>query len=169
MKSRFQIAGHPIHAMLVGFPIALYTTALLCDVLYIAFQDAFWFSVAFWAIVFGLVTHLGAAGTGVPDFLAIMRAGQSQEEARRAAASHLVFGLGLLVVQGLNLAVRNGGEVPASGSIALPLVVNCIAVVVLGAQSWYGGELVYRHFVGVDVPERIEAPPAGRHKGKKHS
>ncbi len=38
MKSRLQIAGHPIHAMVVGYPIALYTSARLCDLLYLAFQ-----------------------------------------------------------------------------------------------------------------------------------
>ncbi len=168
MKSRLQIAGHPIHAMVVGYPIALYTSALLCDLLYLAFQEAFWFRVAFWAIVFGVVTHLGAAATGLPDFLAVMRAGPAQKGARRAATSHLVFGLGLLVVQGLNLGVRNVGQVPASGSIGLPVVVNVIAVAVLGVQGWYGGELVYRHLIGVDVPEPGEGGTPGRHKGKKH-
>ena len=168
MKSRLQIAGHPIHAMVVGYPIALYTSALVCDVLYVALQDAFWFQVAFWAIVFGLVTHLVAAATGLPDFLAVMRAGQAQRDARRPAASHLVFGLGLIVVQGLNLTVRNGGHIPASGSIGLPVVVNVIAVAVVAVQGWYGGELVYRHLIGVDHPEPGEDGTSGRHKGKKH-
>ncbi len=168
MKSRLQIAGHPLHAMVVGFPIALYTSALVCDVLYVALQDAFWFRVAFWAIVFGLVTHLAAAVTGFPDFLAVMRAGPAQKDARHAAASHLVFGLGLLVVQGLNLGVRNVGNVPASGSIGLPVVVNVIAVAVLAVQGWYGGELVYRHLIGVDLPEPGDSGTPGKHKGKKH-
>jgi uncharacterized membrane protein len=168
MKSRLQIAGHPIHAMVVAYPIALYTAALLCDVLYIMFEESFWFRMAFWAIVFGLVTHLAAAVTGLPDFVAVVRAGQAQKDARRAAASHLVFGLGLFVIQGLNLAVRNGGVVPATGSIGLPLVANLIAVGIVGIQGWYGGELVYRHLIGVDVPEPGEGPPHARHKGKKH-
>lgn len=166
MKSRLHIGGHPIHAMVVGYPVALYTAALVCDLLYLAFQDAFWFRMAFWAVVFGLVTHVAAAATGLPDFLAVMRAGPSQKEARRAAASHLVFGVGLLIVQGLNLGVRNLGAVPATGSIGLPLAVNVIAVAVLGIQAWYGGELVYRHLVGVALPETPET--AGKAKGKKH-
>ncbi len=167
MKSRLQIAGHPIHAMVVGYPIALYTSALLCDVLYLALGDAFWFRVAFWAIVFGVVTHLAAAATGLPDFLAVARGGPDQKEARRAATSHLVFGLGLLVVQGLNLGVRNVGVLPTTGSIGLPVAVNVIAVAVLGIQGWYGGELVYRHRVGVPVPDSAESQ--GKHqKGKKH-
>lgn len=161
MKSRLQFAGHPIHAMVVSFPIGLYTTALVCDVLYLALHQAFWFRMAYWAIVFGLVTHVGAAATGLPDFLAVMR---EQKEARRAATSHLVFGIGLLVVQGLNLAVRNGGELPAGGSITMPLIANLIGATMVGVQGWYGGELVYRHFIGVELPE----PTDEKHKGKKH-
>ena len=166
MKSRLQIAGHPIHAMVVGYPIALYTSALLCDVLYLVLGDAFWFRVAFWALVFGVVTHLAAAVTGLPDFLVVARGGPDQKEARRAT-SHLIFGLGLLVVQGLNLGVRNVGVIPTTGSVGLPVAVNVIAVAVLGIQGWYGGELVYRHRVGVPVPETAESQ-GKHHKGKKH-
>ncbi|MBI4400579.1 MAG: DUF2231 domain-containing protein [Nitrospirae bacterium] len=165
MKSRLQFGGHPIHAMVVGFPIGLYTTALVCDGLYLVFHDPFWFRMAFWAIAFGLVTHLGAAATGLPDFLAIMR---EKTEARRPATSHLVFGVGLLVVQGLNLAVRNWGEAPAGGSIAMPVIVNVIGATLVGVQGWYGGELVYRHLIGVELPEPGEDGPHGKHKGKKH-
>jgi uncharacterized membrane protein len=161
MKSRLQFAGHPIHAMVVSFPIGLYSTALVCDLLYLALHEAFWFRMAFWAIVFGLITHVGAAATGVPDFLAVMR---EQKEARRAATSHLVFGVGLLVVQGLNLAVRNGGDLPAGGSITMPLIANLIGATMVGIQGWYGGELVYRHLIGVDLPE----PADEGYKGKKH-
>lgn len=163
MKSRLQFAGHPIHAMVVGFPIGLYTTSLVCDGLYLLLHEAFWFRMAFWAIVFGLVTHVGAAATGLPDFLAVMR---EQKDARRPATSHLVFGIGLLVVQGLNVALRNGGEIPAGGSVAMPVIVNVIGAALTGVQGWYGGELVYRHFVGVELPESTTTP--GKHKDKKH-
>ncbi|MEK6525779.1 MAG: DUF2231 domain-containing protein [Nitrospirota bacterium] len=163
MKGRLQFAGHPIHAMVVSFPIGLYTSALVCDGLYLMLHEAFWFRMAYWAIVFGLVTHVGAAATGLPDFLAVMR---EQKDARRPATSHLVFGIGLLVVQGLNLAVRNWGEIPAGGSVAMPVIVNVIGAALSGVQGWYGGELVYRHFVGVELPESTTTP--GKHKDKKH-
>ncbi|WP_447975108.1 DUF2231 domain-containing protein [Nitrospira sp. Kam-Ns4a] len=163
MKSRLQVAGHPLHAMVVGFPIGLYTTALLCDVLFVLLKEPFWFRMAFWAIVFGVVTHVAAAGTGLPDFLAVMK---EHKEARRAASSHLVFGIGLLVVQALNLGLRNGGEAPAGGSAGMPLIVNLIAAALVGVQGWYGGELVYRYFIGVDVPDPASAPPGGKHKAK---
>lgn len=171
MKSRLQFAGHPIHAMVVAFPIGLYSTALVCDLLYALLGDAFWFRMAFWAIAFGLVTHVTAAATGLPDFLAIMRErheGQEWKNTQRAATSHLVFGVSLLVVQGLNLAVRNGGEAPAGGAIGMPLMVNLIGAALVGIQGWYGGELVYRHLIGIDLPESAGDSAHGKHKGKKH-
>jgi uncharacterized membrane protein len=165
MKSRLQFAGHPIHVMVVGFPIGLYTSALVCDGLYLMLHDAFWFRMAYWAIVFGLVTHVTAAATGLPDFLAVMR---EQKEARRPATSHLVFGVGLLVVQGLNLAVRNGGDIPVGGSVVMPVLVDVIGATLTGVQGWYGGELVYRYFVGVELPDPTGDGLHGKHKGKKH-
>jgi len=164
MKSRLTIAGHPLHPMVVAFPIALYSTALICDVLYLMMQEAFWFKMAFWTIAFGVITHVGAAATGLPDFLAVMR---ERTEARRPATSHLVFGISLLVIQGLNLALRNGGEVPAGISMTLPFLVNVVAAGLLGVQGWYGGELVYRHLVGVDLPDQKVDNVHGK-KGKKH-
>ncbi len=147
MKSRLQIAGHPIHAMVVGLPIGLYTAALLCDFGYLVVSDPFWFRMAFWAILFGLFFHLMAAVTGMPDYLAVVK---TKTDARRVAHSHLVFGVSLLIIQILNLAGRNGGSLPVDGSIAMPLVVNLIAVSVLGLQGWFGVELVYRHKVGIE-------------------
>ena len=158
MKSRLQFAGHPIHAMVVGFPIGLYSSAVVCDGLYVLLSDPFWFRMAYWMLAFGLVSHLGAAATGLPDFFAIMK---ERVEARRPAQTHLVFGIGLLIVQGLNLAVRNGGELPHGGSVAFPVIINLIGASLTGVQGWYGGELVYRHHIGIELP----APtPPDQHK-----
>jgi uncharacterized membrane protein len=123
-------------------------------------RDAFWFRVAFWAIAFGLVTHLGAIATGLPDFLAILR---ERSDAKRTALSHLVFGVSLLVVQGLNLGLRHGGDLPETG-VAMPVIMNLIAAAVTGVQGWYGGELVYRYHIGIDT----EPVPGNATRGKKH-
>jgi uncharacterized membrane protein len=150
MKSRLQLAGHPIHAMIVGFPMGLYSVALVTDGLYLLLGDAFWFQTTFWMVAFGLVSHLGAAVSGVPDYLALRR-DPAEAASRRPALAHLVLGLGLLVVQLLNLALRNLGNVP-DGSVALPVLTNLVAVSLTGLQGWYGGELVYRHHIGIERP-----------------
>src|SRR5436309_15110077 len=151
MKSRLQFAGHPLHVVVLGCPIGLCTSSLVCDGLYLLLHEAFWFRMAYWAIVFGLVTHLSAIATGLPDFLAVMR-DPEQKDARRPATSHLVFGIGLLVVQGLNLAVRNGGDIPVGGSVVMPVLVNVIGATLTGVPGWYSGQLVYRSFMGLEMP-----------------
>lgn len=165
MKSRMQLAGHPIHAMVVAFPIGLYGIALVWDILYLATGSDFWFRSAFWTIVFGLLTHLMAIATGLPDYLAIRR---EQRSAQSAANSHVIFGVTLLVVQGLNVGIRNAGVPMGSGTSVMPLIVNLIAVAVLGIQGWYGGELVYRHRIGIEVPDTPAGGPIS-HKGKKRA
>jgi uncharacterized membrane protein len=163
MKSRLTFAGHPLHPMVVGFPIALYVTGFVCDVLFALLHDVFWANMAFWSIVFGVITNLGAAATGLPDFLAILH---ERSDARRVANSHLVFGISLLIVQSLNAAIHAAGDPSSGRSAALALIVDVIALGLVGIQGWYGGELVYRYRIGVAEPEN--PAPGGIGKHKKH-
>src|SRR5207253_10355384 len=91
MKSRLQIAGHPVHVMTVGVPIGLYTAAFVADPVYDLVHDAFWYRMAFWCIALGLLGNLGAVLTGLRDFFAIKK---EVPTAWNAAASHLVLVLG---------------------------------------------------------------------------
>jgi len=159
MKSRLTFAGHPLHPMVVGFPIALYVTGFVCDVLYVMLRDVFWANMAYWSIVFGVLTNLGAALTGLPDFLAILH---ERSDARRVANSHLVFGVSLVVVQSLNAVIHAAGDVASGHSSALSLIVDVIALGLVGIQGWYGGELVFRYRIGVAEPEVLN--PSGKHK-----
>jgi uncharacterized membrane protein len=163
MKSRLQFAGHPLHPMVVAFPIALYVTGFICDVLFALLHDPFWASMAFWSLVFGVIGNLGAAVTGLPDYLAILR---ERSDARRVANSHLVFGVSLVVVQSLNAVIHAAGDASSGRSTALSLIVDVIALGLLGLQGWYGGELVYRYRIGVAEPE--VTAPLGTGKHKKH-
>ncbi len=104
MKSRLQIAGHPIHVMTVGVPIGLYTAAFVADALYVLVHDAFWYRMAFWCIALGLLGNLGAVLTGLPDFFAIKK---DVPTAWNAATTHLVIGLGLVLLYVINFALHN--------------------------------------------------------------
>jgi len=152
MKSRLQIAGHPIHAMMVGFPMGLYSAAVVGDALYLLLGDAFWFRMTFWMIAFGVVAHLGAAASGVPDYLAL-RKDPARQAAHRPAHAHVFLGVLLLVVQLANLALRGGGSPPVEGSVLVPVLINLFAASLTGLQGWFGGELVFRHKIGVELPE----------------
>ena len=147
MKSHFQIAGHPIHVMTVGVPIGLYTAAFVADAVYVLAHDAFWFRMAFWCIAFGLLGNLGAVLTGLPDFFAIKK---EVPPAWNAATTHLVIGLGLVLLYAINFALHNWGDPLAGGNSILPFILSLVGAGLLGLQGWYGGELVFRHKVGVE-------------------
>lgn len=162
MKSHFQIAGHPIHVMTVGLPIGLYTAALVADAAFVFTKDGFWFRMAFWCIALGLLGNMGAVVTGIPDFRAIKKEAPG---AWNAATTHLAVGLGLLVLYGINLGMHNWGEPLPGGDTILPMILSLVGVSLLGLQGWFGGELVFRHKVGVEEPP-LEGPHEGRPKRK---
>jgi uncharacterized membrane protein len=157
MKSRLQIAGHPVHVMTVGLPIGLYTAAFLADAAYVFTKDPFWFRMAFWCIAFGMLGNLVAILTGLPDFLALKK---EVPPAWNAATTHLVVGVGLLVLFGIDFALHNWGEPLPGGDTILPLLLSLGGASLLGLQGWYGGELVFRHKVGVE-----ESQPGGVQEG----
>jgi uncharacterized membrane protein len=137
------IKGHPIHPMAVVFPIASLVGAFVSDLVYLLTNDIFWTRASFWLIMVGLITGIGAAIFGLTDFLLNSRI-------RRLRVAWFHLGLNLLVVflAALNLILRNQNEVDA----LLPwgLALSFVTVVLLTISGWYGGEMVYRHKVGID-------------------
>src|SRR3954447_14845031 len=95
------IGGHPIHPMLVPFPIAFLVGALLTDIVFLRTGDAFWARGSFWLLSAGIVTGAAAAIFGLIDFLSIPRA-------RSLAAAWMHFlGNGLAIVLAIwNVAHR---------------------------------------------------------------
>jgi uncharacterized membrane protein len=157
MKSRLQIAGHPVHVMTVGVPIGLYTAAFVADAVYVLVHDAFWYRMAFWCIALGLLGNLGAVVTGLPDFFAIRK---EVPPAWSAATTHLVIGLGLVLLYAINFVLHNWGDPLIGGDSILPFILSLVGAGLLGLQGWYGGELVFRHKVGVE-----ETDVGGMHEG----
>jgi uncharacterized membrane protein len=165
MESRAKVLGHPIHPMLVVFPLGLLIAAVVFDVVFFVTADPTFARVAFWNIAFGIAGGLLAAVFGLWDFLAI-------PAGTRAKAIGLWHGAGNVVVVLLfaaSFVLRFGtpDHVPGGGAFVLAL-----AGLALGAVSgWLGGELVDRLGVGVDPGANLDAPsslsgaPAGATAG----
>jgi uncharacterized membrane protein len=58
------LGGHPLHPMLVGFPITLFIGAFVTDVVYLATSGAFWAQSSFWLLAAGVAMGLLAAIPG---------------------------------------------------------------------------------------------------------
>jgi uncharacterized membrane protein len=141
-KSTIQIAGHPVHAMLVPFVIAFYVAAFLADMGFAVTQDPFWARGAFWLIGAGIVASAFAATAGVLDFLF-----EPAIRELRAAWWHFAGNVLMSLISIVDWILRYAiGAEPGSHSY-WPLTL--VVVLLLVFNAWKGGELVYRHHVGV--------------------
>src|SRR5215510_6817733 len=92
MDSRAKLLGHPIHQILIVFPLGLLATAAIFDAIYLATDNRQWTEVAYWMIGAGIIGGLIAAVFGLIDWLAI----PSNTRAKAIGALHGI--LNVLVV-----------------------------------------------------------------------
>lgn len=152
MESRAKALGHPIHPMLIVFPLGLLGTAVIFDVLYLVTDRSGFTVAAAYAIAAGVLGGLVAGVFGLIDWLAI----PGGSRAKRIGSLH---GMGNVVVLALFAAswlLRAGAEGWDPGVLAL--VCGFVGVALASITGWLGGELVDRLGVGVDEDANIDAP-----------
>jgi uncharacterized membrane protein len=155
MESRAKLLGHPIHQMLIVFPLGLLAMAVIFDIVAIIRSDGYWSEIAFWMIAPGVITGLLAAPFGFIDWLSI----PSGTRAKRIGAIH--GGGNVLVVLLFAtswLLRRDLPSAPTELSLALSFAAGGLALV----TGWLGGELVDRLAVGVDDGAHPDAPSSLR-------
>jgi uncharacterized membrane protein len=151
MESRVKLLGHPVHPMLIVFPLGLLATAVAFDIVALAQNDQAWFRISFWMIAAGIVGGLLAAVFGLIDWMAIPRNTRAKRIGLYHGGSNVLVVL-LFIVSWL---MRQGNEeIPTSGALALSFIAVLIALV----GGWLGGELVDRLGVGVDSGAHLNAP-----------
>lgn len=143
VTSTVAIAGHPIHPLLVTFPIGFLVGALGSDLGYWLTGDMFWARASVWLIGAGFISGLIAALTGMLDFLKIDRVRR-----RRAGWAHMVGNVAALVLTLVNWVLRLNNGIEAA---VLPtgLIISFVVATLIGITGWYGAELVYRHKIAV--------------------
>jgi uncharacterized membrane protein len=157
MESRAKLFGHPIHQMLIVFPLGLLATALALDVVHLVTGNGYWSEIAYWMIAVGVVTGLVAAPFGFADWLSIPR----RTRAWRIGALH---GLGNVIVVGLYgvswLVRMPQPQTPPDLAFVLAFSGGGLALF----TGWLGGELVDRLSVGVDDGAHLDAPSSLTHR-----
>jgi uncharacterized membrane protein len=157
MESRAKLFGHPIHQMLIVFPLGLLATAVVFDVLATLRANGYWSELAFWMMAAGIVTGLLAAPFGLIDWLAI----PSGTRAKRIGALHGVGNVVVLLLFAGSWLFRF--DIPARPGM-LALVMSYAGAVLSLATGWLGGELVDRLGVGVDTGAHLDAPSSLSHR-----
>lgn len=139
MQGKATIAGHPIHAMLVGFPIGFFGGTLVCDVISIFAGPTFWSLAATWLIAFGVVGALVAAVFGFTDYFTA----PMSPPVKATATRHMILNLLVVVLFIAAFWVRIGQTTSVLG-----YVLTYVALAILVVSGWYGGHLVYVGLVG---------------------
>jgi uncharacterized membrane protein len=155
MESRAKLFGHPIHPMLIVFPLGLLAMALIFDVIHLSTGNGYWSEVSYWMIAAGIISGLVAAPFGLIDWLGI----PTGTRAKRIGAWH---GGGNLIVVLLYAASwwlrRPAPQEPMMFAYVLSFCGGVIALF----TGWLGGELVDRLAVGVDPGAHVDAPSSLR-------
>jgi len=141
ISSVVAVAGHPIHAMSVSFPIALILSTLGCDVFYWWTADPFWARAALWSSGFGFFLGVVAGLAGTAELLLV--AGIRK---RAASWTHATAAIMLLSIAGGNWGLRLGD--PIGAVLPTGLLLSVLASLFVGLAGWHGGKLVFDHGVG---------------------
>jgi uncharacterized membrane protein len=151
MESKAKLLGHPIHPMLIPFPLGLLGMAVIFDLLAVFAGQESLGQASRPMIAAGIITGLVAAVPGAIDWAAI----PSGTRAKGIATTH---GLGnVLIVVLFAIAWWLRRETPGAPS-GLPLVLQVVGVLGALVTGWLGGELVDRLGVGVDRGANLNAP-----------
>jgi uncharacterized membrane protein len=139
-RSTARIATHPIHPMLVPFPIVCFIGVFVVDLLYLR-GDTGVATASNWLLGIGLGTAALAALAGLTDFF-----GDPRVRALGDAVKHMTANVIAVLIEAANLFLRLGNP-DFIGSTGVYL--SGLVVLILLYSGWKGGELVYRHGVGV--------------------
>jgi uncharacterized membrane protein len=162
MRSKFAIYGHPLHTIIVGWAIGLLIWTLIGDIVYVATAHAmFWHDMALWTGIAGICTALSAALPGFGDYLTI----GLHSDARGIATAHMLMNLAVVAMFAVAAFMMTSADSVAGTTLAVIIVLHALGVGLLGASGYLGGEMVYRHHLGV-IPH--DEPAAARDEEMHH-
>jgi uncharacterized membrane protein len=147
-KSTASIMGHPIHPMLIPFPIVFLVTALVTDLAFWSTGNPAWATVSMWLLGAAIIMALVAALAGFTDFL-----GDARIRNINDAWLHMIGNLIAVVLALINWCIRYRSGA-AAGVFPWGIWISLVTVLLLLFNGWKGWEMVYRHHVGVsDIRE----------------
>ena len=141
MQGKATFMGHPIHPILIPFPIAFFTGALISDIISHWSDNPVWPQMSVILIGFGVVGTVLAALFGFIDYLTA----PMSNEAKATATWHLILNVLVLLIFVGAFMVRQPNPTSTLG-----YVLTVVGVVLLGISGNLGGHLAYHFRVGVE-------------------
>ncbi|WNM56619.1 DUF2231 domain-containing protein [Candidatus Nitrospira allomarina] len=136
------IKGHPLHVMLIPLPLGLWIFSWVADLIYISgWGGEEWRIVGFYTLSGGVVGALLAAIPGYLDFRSLIN-----PHSKKIGIRHMTLNLIIVALFGVNAWIRAVDPTWEAG-----FILSTLGVLLLAISGWLGGELVYKHGVGVDT------------------
>jgi uncharacterized membrane protein len=135
--------GHPVHPMLVHFPVAFWTLGTFCDGLTLAGVHGAWPEAALFLII-GLASAVPAAVAGLIDFAAL------PEKSARTGSIHMLLMGTAWCLYLVAMLLRSSGLALADKPEWAAVILSFMGFLVLVAGGYYGGRLVYQFGAGVN-------------------
>jgi uncharacterized membrane protein len=151
MRTPASISKHPIHPMLIVFPIGLWVFSLACDLIRLAGApgDA-WITVAYYSMVGGFIGALCAAVPGLIDLI-YYKGGAAP--VKKIALTHMTINLIVVALYAINIWLRAGEPSIKGASMSIPVLLSILGVALLCVSGWLGGQMVHVYGVGVEGRE----------------
>ncbi|HEX2060100.1 MAG TPA: DUF2231 domain-containing protein [Thermoanaerobaculia bacterium] len=155
MEAKAKLFGHPIHQMLIVFPLGVLAMSLFFDLIALFANVPRLHEAAYYMIAGGIISGLIAAVFGLIDFLAIPRG----TRAKRIGTLHGVGNVVVVLLFAISWWMRR--DAPASPEV-MAIILSAVAAGIATVTGWLGGELVDRLGVGVDDGAHLDAPSSLR-------
>jgi uncharacterized membrane protein len=151
MYSKIKSMGHPLHLMLVNYPLGLLITAAVFDIVRLITGNGYWSGVAFWMITAGILGGLMAAVVGAIDWTGIPR----DTRAKRVGIIHGTGNVVILAIFIVSWLLRVHAQ---DNPPAIAYVLSFLGAAMLSVTGWLGGELTGRYGVGIEEGANVNAP-----------
>jgi uncharacterized membrane protein len=146
MASPASVGRHPVHPLLIPFPIALWVFSLVADLIYLWRSNLVWRDwIAFYTLLGGII-GAAAAVPGIIDWLSI-----KDREVKKLADWHARLNVIALLIFIVDFYLRTkSGAGWVGGSTTIPLLLSVVGIILITISGWLGGEMVYVHGVAVE-------------------
>lgn len=144
MKSKVNIKSHPLHPILIPFPIAFFTGTLICHLIGWLASKPDLLKTAYYLNIGGIAFALLAAVPGFIDFLFTV---PRKSSGKKRAAKHGIINVIMLICFIIAFFLRRN----ESSSDIILASMEVIGVSLMIIAGWLGGTLVYRNQIGVDI------------------
>jgi uncharacterized membrane protein/nitrite reductase/ring-hydroxylating ferredoxin subunit len=141
MKSKASIKGHPLHPILVGFPIAFFTGTLVFDFIGCFTDNDELLKVGYYLELCGIITAVAAAIPGLIDYTFTVPPASS---GKKRAAKHGITNTSMLILFSIAFYYRQ-----QETNLPVVLVLQGIGFILMMFAGWMGGTLVYKNQIAV--------------------